>query len=73
VFEQIECNTPDKCIFTESPSMSTFMYYPPRYNRKGENLNPDGNTTTSTIGCETCGKRFTQSQQYGESTIREIT
>ena len=38
---------------------TTCMYYPPHYNEKGENTNPDRNTTTSSWNCEECNKPFT--------------
>ena len=71
-FSQIKCDTPDKCQFTIGPMSTTCMYYPPSYNRKGENLNPDGNVTSGRGQCTTCGKQFSISIQFGKTEIKVL-
>lgn len=51
------CNKP---TVREGGGMSTgtLMYYPPVYNEKGENTNPDRNTHTTHYSCKECGKSY---------------
>ena len=61
------------CRFTEcGPAMITAMYYAPVYDKHGNNLNPDGNTTTQDIKCGVCGKMSTSYTQYGQTQYKEI-
>lgn len=66
-----ECPRAD-CQFTESMSRSTLAYYPPVYDKNGVNINPDGNTTTSTLNCLTCGKWWSCISQLGETLYAEV-
>jgi len=52
--------------------MSTAVYYPPVYDKHGFNINPDMNTTSTTIDCGVCGKRWTASTQGGQTTYTEV-
>lgn len=38
--------------------ITTLVYYPPIYNAKGQNMNPDMNTTKSDFECLSCGNVF---------------
>lgn len=56
-------NTPDptcklECRFTTSFAMTTDTYYPPVYDKHGVNTNPDRNTTTATVQCVICEKKW---------------
>lgn len=56
-------NNPDpkcekECRFSCGPSMTTAMYYPPVYDKHGNNINPDMNTTTATMWCYTCEREW---------------
>lgn len=55
-----KCNTPQKCQIQETHSSITCAYYPPIYDGYGNNLNPDRNTTTRKLHCNTCGKEWTE-------------
>jgi hypothetical protein len=59
------------CRFQRNASMTTDMYYQPVYDKHGNNLNPDGNTTSTTIHCSVCGKNWSASTRYGETTYKE--
>ena len=48
-------------IRTQGMSMVTSMYFPPTFNEKGENINPDRNVTTSEWYCNNCKKRYSTS------------
>ena len=39
----------------------TAMYFPPKYNEEGVNINPDRNTITSGYQCLKCNKSYTTS------------
>ena len=70
--KEIPCDTPKKCEFSVGPASTTCMYYPPCYNRAGENLNPDGNTTSYIVNCFSCGKSWGMSECLGKKTITEV-
>ncbi len=38
--------------------MQTNVYYPPIYNEKGENINPDRNAITMNYRCRKCNKDY---------------
>ena len=67
--KEIPCDTPNKCVFNVGPGSSTCLYFPPSYNRAGENLNPDGNTMSYSVGCSACGKGWFVSERLGVKTI----
>ena len=52
----------DACVFVESDVASTCVYFPPRYNRAGVNLNPDRNRSSWTVICEVCGNQWEASK-----------
>ena len=60
----------DDCFITENgPGMTTCAYYPPVYDKQGNNTNPDMNTTTHKRRCLSCGKTWTESYQNGKITF----
>jgi hypothetical protein len=61
-----------ECIFRGSMTTTTAMYYQPIYDKKGNNLNPDGNITSGTISCAVCNRLWVSSTQYGETRYTEI-
>ena len=63
----------DDCRFIHSPGSMTAAYYPPIYDKNGVNTNPDGNISTSTFECLTCGKRWKCKTQLGERTYETFT
>lgn len=72
MFREISKNCDKECRFTKGLSMTTMAYYPPVYDKNGVNVNPDGNTTTCTVTCSTCNKKWTTSTRYGETTYEEV-
>lgn len=60
------------CRFTYGMSATTAMYFQPVYDKHGNNLNPDMNTTTSDVSCGVCGKRWVSKSQGGKTTFSEI-
>jgi hypothetical protein len=59
------------CRFTYGFTSTTAMYYPPVYDKHGNNINPDGNITHGTIECLECYKRWAYSTQYGKTKYSE--
>ena len=60
------------CRFQMGMSSTTCAYYAPVYDKHGNNLNPDGNTTTTQIHCKVCGKSWIGSTKLGSTTYIEI-
>lgn len=62
-----------ECRFTEiGPITSTALYYTPIYDKYGNNINPDGNTSTGSIMCSTCGKQWTYTSRLGKTIFEEV-
>ena len=47
------------CRFQFGVSMTTMAYYPPVYDKHGNNVNPDMNSTSGAIDCSVCKKHWT--------------
>ena len=58
----------EDCRIRKSSGGTTLMYYPPVYDKHGNNLNPDMNVTTYYASCSTCGKQWTEGWQNGKRT-----
>lgn len=61
-----------ECSFGCGPSMTTAAYYPPVYDKHGNNINPDMNTTSAPIWCYTCGREWV-SISRGNDTAFKLT
>lgn len=61
-----------ECRFAYGVSMTTAMYFTPVFDKHGNNVNPDGNITTSEVSCGVCGKRWTSRTQFGKTEFSEI-
>ena len=48
------------------------MYFPPVYDKHGNNVNPDGNITSGSITCNACKKQWFYRTQLGETTFEEV-
>lgn len=59
------------CRYIFESGMTTAVYYQPVYNKRGENVNPDGNVTTGSVVCSACNKRWEYKTQYGKTSYRE--
>lgn len=55
------------CRFHYGVSMTTAMYFAPVFDKHGNNLNPDGNITSSDVSCSVCGKKWISKSQYGKT------
>jgi hypothetical protein len=64
-------NCEKDCRFHYGVSVTTCMYYPPVYDKHGNNLNPDGNISSGEVSCSVCGKSWISSTQYGETVFNE--
>lgn len=60
-----------ECRFLYGSTSTTLMYFQPIYGKNGENINPDGNITTGTVKCSTCGTTWYSHTQYGTTTFTE--
>lgn len=60
------------CRFTYSGGNTTCLYYPPVYDKHGNNLNPDGNVTSGSVKCSVCNKEWNYGTQFGETTFSEL-
>lgn len=55
--------TPDACRFRTSDLRATCLGWTQIYNRKGEPLTEDPNTTTGRLHCDGCGAVWSLKQQ----------
>lgn len=55
----------DDCMIQDQGGSSTMTYYPPIYNAKGQNINPDKNIFYYNRRCLSCGKAWTEAHQNG--------
>lgn len=73
MFRTLSKDCTKECRFTPSGmSMTTAMYFPPIYDKDGNNVNPDGNITSGKVTCTTCNKTWITSTQFGETTYEEV-
>jgi hypothetical protein len=61
-----------ECRFSYGPTVTTAMYYSPVFDKHGNNLNPDGNTSFSEVSCYVCHQSWYASTQYGKTTFKLI-
>ena len=70
LFKELSQGCDRECKFSQAgPSSTTAMYFAPVYDKEGNNLNPDGNITTTTYQCTECGKSWRVSEQRGEHSV----
>ena len=70
IFKKLSQGCDKNCKFQQSgPSTMTAMYFAPVYDKEGNNLNPDGNTMTSSYHCTECGKSWRVSERLGKSDV----
>lgn len=60
-----------ECRFSYGPTMTTAMYYTPVYDKHGNNLNPDMNSTSGSVDCPVCGKHWTYITKGSNTTYTE--
>jgi hypothetical protein len=60
------------CRFTYGVTTTTCAYYPPVYDKHGNNLNPDLNVTSGSVRCSVCDKEWNYSTRCGETTFSEL-
>lgn len=61
-----------ECRFHVGMGMTTCAYYPPVYDKHGNNTNPDRNVTSGKVSCYTCGRKWNYATQLGETQFKEI-
>ena len=61
----------ENCRFHFGLSMTTAAYYPPVYDKHGNNINPDMNTTSGSVDCSTCKKHWTYISRNEKTTYTE--
>ena len=59
------------CRFVYGPTMTTCMYYPPVYDKHGNNINPDMNSTSGAVDCNVCKKHWTYISVNGNTNYVE--
>lgn len=59
------------CRFHYGVSVTTAMYYSPVFDKYGNNLNPDGNTTSGEITCSVCERKWSYSTRYNQTDFKE--
>ena len=71
-FKQIPCDTPDDCRFSCGPMSSTLLAWIPQFDRDGNALNDNPNTTSGTVSCSHCNKTWATWQRPDGLEIREL-
>lgn len=61
-----------ECRFNVGMGMTTCAYYPPVYDKHGNNLNPDRNVTSGMVSCNVCDRQWSYSTCLGETEFQEI-
>ena len=67
--EMQQCERQD-CTIRIGSGFTTDAYYPPMYNKAGENINPDNNVTRGEAHCIHCKKRWDYAEQQGKRTYQ---
>lgn len=65
------CDRED-CRFSEGMSTMTAMHWTPVYDKRGNLLNSNPNTSRTHVGCSTCGKDWMRVTSSGETVFEEI-
>lgn len=60
------------CRFHTGFEMTTDTYYPPVYDKHGNNVNPDRNIISGSIRCSVCNKQWMYGKQMDKITYKEI-
>ena len=66
VLKKYPCD--DGCSFQCGPTMRTLLGYTPVYDKDGNNINPDRNTSSTPLECVKCHRTFSVVTRYGEET-----
>lgn len=61
------------CRFRVGMSSTTCAYYPPVYDKHGNNINPDRNVTSGMVWCSVCDRQWNYATCLGETEFKEIT
>jgi len=61
-----------ECRFNVGMGMTTCAYYPPVYDKHGNNINPDRNVTSGMVSCNVCDRQWSYSTCLGETEFQEI-
>lgn len=63
-FKKIPCKCENAAFRSvDDAATTTCSYFPPVYDRKGNNLNPDRNLVTQTFKCTVCNRRWNLSNR----------
>ena len=62
-----------ECRFHVQHGGTTAMYFPPVYDKHGNNLNPDRNISTVYVACSVCGRNWAGSTVAGKTDYKEST
>ena len=60
------------CRFSYGMSVTTCAYYPPIYDKHGNNINPDRNVTYGSLDCSICNRKWSYSTQFNQTTFLEL-
>jgi hypothetical protein len=60
------------CRFQQGPASTTLVYYPPIYDKHGNNLNPDRNTISYEMRCSFCDRKWKIDQDGNKFTVIQM-
>lgn len=58
--------------YASGGQMSTCMYFQPVYDKHGNNINPDRNTTSGEMFCSVCKRKWRYVKRLGEYSYEEV-
>lgn len=61
-----------ECRFQVGMGMTTCAYYPPVYDKHGNNTNPDRNVTSGMMSCNVCDRQWSYATCLGETQFVEV-
>lgn len=65
-------NCEKDCRFNYGPTVTTAMYFAPIFDKHGNNLNPDGNSSFNEVACYLCQRSWYATTKYGTTTFKLI-
>lgn len=61
-----------ECRFARGSEFTTAAYYQPLYDKHGNLVSKDGNTSSGSVNCVVCQKRWSYIRSFGVTTYIEV-
>ncbi len=67
-----DCEREDCRYYASGGQISTCMYFQPVYDKHGNNINPDRNSTSGEMFCSVCKRKWRYVKRLGEYSYEEV-